>query len=502
MVQLDGKSQGVRIRIFITVYKLNKKDLTSKLDLLSDVMSILFDSYQLLVLDTGPRHGTCLWWPLGLAWRVKFSRTKYVVKNLKTSTWSIMDSFFPKRKPWDFWVINRSKRKTLLSGWVKHVKHVRTHGVYLHDFVQKRSGHGGPLGFDGHHGGKGSVDHRGSVHGVWLHLRSLGGRGGPSLFDPKTQLVSKQETTTKFYVWSFDPKQLVSILFLLLTQDSWWNQAFEPINWLNHKKNATQLGDCDLWGGHLVCLLPGSGLLSDCSASLGWQGAIHAPCHLHYRPVSAVSAEVFFVFLLELKIVRCLIFQEAEVQTCKKSAVHCLIILSHVLASASSSCQNLCRFSGISLWVRHCCASLTLCILVSQELSTPVLNLFTLCRFLVPETGTKLLVLCAEKTRLFRRKMAIWMQTHEMVWTVRSYSCHVRCFRRYKYHEYQGSITWFWTSDPGGKSGNGGLDVQFWISSNPSLWFDYWTQFCAPKGSTAVLKRLVSLMSFVPGWFA
>ncbi|CAJ1412803.1 unnamed protein product, partial [Effrenium voratum] len=36
--------------------------------------------------------------------------------------------------------------------------------------------------------------------------------------------------------------------------------------------------------------------------------------------------------------------------------------------------------SGIMLWFRHCCASLPLCILVAQELSSPALNVFTLLR--------------------------------------------------------------------------------------------------------------------------
>ena len=39
--------------------------------------------------------------------------------------------------------------------------------------------------------------------------------------------------------------------------------------------------------------------------------------------------------------------------------------------------------SGAVFWVRHCCAPLTMCILMTQELSTPWLNLFTLCRVLV-----------------------------------------------------------------------------------------------------------------------
>ena len=45
--------------------------------------------------------------------------------------------------------------------------------------------------------------------------------------------------------------------------------------------------------------------------------------------------------------------------------------------------QQLEAASGAVFWVRHCCAPLTMCILMTQELSTPWLNLFTLCRVLV-----------------------------------------------------------------------------------------------------------------------
>lgn len=61
-------------------------------------------------------------------------------------------------------------------------------------------------------------------------------------------------------------------------------------------------------------------------------------------------------------------------------AVDCCLLLIHRLGGKELYMHHAIFIIGTGLWIRHCCASLTLCLLVSQEISSPALNLFTLCR--------------------------------------------------------------------------------------------------------------------------
>lgn len=60
--------------------------------------------------------------------------------------------------------------------------------------------------------------------------------------------------------------------------------------------------------------------------------------------------------------------------------VDCFLIVLHRLGNKELYLHHLIFGIGGVLWVRHCCGSLTVCILVTQELSNLPLNMFTLCR--------------------------------------------------------------------------------------------------------------------------
>ena len=76
----------------------------------------------------------------------------------------------------------------------------------------------------------------------------------------------------------------------------------------------------------------------------------------------------------------------------KKMTFH--IVFTNRVCNESSHLRHEIQFGkspaktpGTGLWIRQCCASLTLCLLVSQEISSPALNLFTLCRALDKKNG-------------------------------------------------------------------------------------------------------------------
>lgn len=61
-------------------------------------------------------------------------------------------------------------------------------------------------------------------------------------------------------------------------------------------------------------------------------------------------------------------------------AVDAVLMMMHRLGGKEIYLHHAIFSAGAVFWIRHCCAPLTMCILMTQELSTPWLNLFTLCR--------------------------------------------------------------------------------------------------------------------------
>lgn len=127
-------------------------------------------------------------------------------------------------------------------------------------------------------------------------------------------------------------------------------------------------------------------------------GAIHAPCHLHRR----LGGETLGIGQLVRKmphwplasdVVQCVprISSELTISCILviKKEMTFYIVFPNRVCNESSHLRHEIRFGkspattpGTGLWIRQCCASLTLCLLVSQEISSPALNLFTLCRAL------------------------------------------------------------------------------------------------------------------------